>query len=311
MGETTAVVHRRDGPGFVPPFAVAVEGPIGIGKTVHVHKEDVDEGSLNLFYTNPAKYALYLQTAMLERRLSQRREGVYRHLDEKKGIWWDRSVRGDQLFCTLNMMYDRIEPLEYETYAKRLGAPFHPPMLCDNTQGIGHVLYLSDSPTACKARADAREVKRVTARPPIPLGYFEALDDLHFHQAIYLASTDDVQVRVLEWGNYQNPQDVIDHIKNPARRAKVTFYSSYVTDPSAPTVMLPTISYEWPSDLEKPIPDKGLAGGTVVVFACRTGMTRDTPRDIVNNPFGIGFYIEAFKRRIMAHMALGHQIVFC
>jgi deoxyadenosine/deoxycytidine kinase len=320
MGEVVAVAQRP----LVPPFSVAVEGPIGIGKTtilskiesaygdsVHVHKEDVDEGSLNLFYTNPSKYALYLQTAMLERRLSQRREGVYRLLDQKKAIWWDRSVRGDQLFCTLNMMYDRIEALEYETYNARLGAPFHPPALCENTTGIQHVLYLSDSPTACKARADAREVKRKTARPPIPLGYFEALDDLHFHQAIYLASTDDVEVRVLEWGSYQSAQDVVNHIKNPDRRCKVNFVSGYASDPSARQVFLPTVTYDHPEDLEAPMPWPSERGySATVVFACRTAMTRPTPPGIVNNPFGIGFYIDAFKRRIMAHMARGDRICF-
>lgn len=337
--------EAEEGP-FSPPRKIAFEGPIGAGKstflakikalygdTMHVHDEDTDEATLNLFYSNPQAYGTLLQFVMQERRISQWKEGTWRHLNEHKTICWDRSSRGDILFCTYNMMLGRIPPKEYATYTERFGGPFHPPMPTKYTEGVGDVVYFSDSPINCKARADRREKQRGTGRSPIPLGYFEGLDDLHFHQALHLAASKLARVHIFEWGTYDNVHDVIDRINVPPTEwPPVSFVAEDRAQELIDLITVPCdlTLYQKPSDLEgtpsswhpddtpswchegarrsTPIA-KALRASDQVVVAHLDAYQRPRPSDIVNNPFGVGFFTDAFKRRIMGHMARGHTIV--
>jgi deoxyadenosine/deoxycytidine kinase len=308
------------------PLALAIEGNIGAGKTellrkmkenfqelIHVHEENADLALLGLFYTDPAKYGCLMQCVMLQRRIGQWKEGQYNRLYELLSVLWDRSMIGDFMFCTFNWMLGRINDEEYAVYASWFEAQFSTLAQSKYVQGMSHVVFLSDTPAACKARADSREIINKTGNlsHPAPLWYFEGLDDIHFDQALRLAAAG-ANVRVIEWGNYDAAEDVIEYVVQEGFRPTVLLLDNAKVgwQPDLPAHSV-RIAYNDPSDLERPLPWRAMGLGGFTVSANLEAHRRPCPEAIQTDRQVIGFFTEAFKRRIMHHMTLGDHITLC
>lgn len=111
------------------PRRIIVEGLIGAGKTsfakdlaettgYHLLEEPVSSNKLlELFYSDPFRYAFAMQVKMLAVRLSMERAGTYMvQAKIKKGVVFDRSLGGDTVFMELNTSIGNITLPEAEVY---------------------------------------------------------------------------------------------------------------------------------------------------------------------------------------------------
>jgi deoxyadenosine/deoxycytidine kinase len=119
------------------PRFIAVEGPIGAGKSTLAHiladalkarlvEEQPEENPFwGPFYKDPSRYALSVQLYFLLQRYAQQAELAQEDLFAQGGVVSDYLFAKDRLFAALNLspeelrLYDRI----YQTLAPRAVAP--------------------------------------------------------------------------------------------------------------------------------------------------------------------------------------------
>lgn len=184
--------------------AIGIEGNIGVGKSTLSAKlsshiadgvkyrtlpEKVDRGFLQLFYNDPSKYGFAFQYAMLCSRMYQE-ELVRRASDQT--LLWDRTVIGDLIFALWNWVTGSINDAELDVYIGHMvgkrptDGDSWLSELRDLTflferlpQSLQRVVYLDDSPEACRQRA--LDERGHSEEQGIPMWYFHGLDQMHFH----------------------------------------------------------------------------------------------------------------------------------
>lgn len=122
-----------DEPNDPSPRYIAIEGPIGAGKSdmaeklgaflgYKVMREPVSQREnplLRKFYDDPVKYGFSMQVQMLSMRLEMERSGASQVLTgEIDGVVLDRTTDGDTVFAKLNMELGNIDPDEYVAYLR-------------------------------------------------------------------------------------------------------------------------------------------------------------------------------------------------
>lgn len=195
--------------------AIGIEGNIGVGKSTLTFKlssepscryrtlpEKVDRGFLQLFYNDPVKYGFAFQYAMLCSRMYQ--EELVRRTDEEDDddviLLWDRTVIGDLIFALWNWVTGSINDAELDVYIGHMVGKRSEDedgwlsKLHDLTflferlpQSLRRVVYLDDSPEACRQRA--LDERGHSEERDIPLWYFHGLDQMHFHVLRQLLAT--------------------------------------------------------------------------------------------------------------------------
>jgi deoxyadenosine/deoxycytidine kinase len=154
---------------------IFVEGNIGCGKSTlaralgerfgyRVLDEPVDRELLELFYSDPKKYAFMFQMAMLHKRWRIQIQAAC----EEPGAIVDRSLWGDMVFAREHTDTGNIHPIEWRTYCsavRNMCLVLFPPTL---------MLYLATDPETCLERVRKRN------RPSeegIDLDYLRRIDE--------------------------------------------------------------------------------------------------------------------------------------
>ncbi|MDX8398522.1 MAG: deoxynucleoside kinase [Mariprofundaceae bacterium] len=135
---------------------IAIEGPIGVGKTTLTHKlaerfnantllEDVDDNPfIHLFYQNPARHAMSVQLSFFFSRLKQ-----WQSLQQpslfNRGLISDYIFAKDRLFANLNLSNDELALYDQVTRLAHTEIP--KPDL---------VIYLQSSPNIIMQRIQQR-----------------------------------------------------------------------------------------------------------------------------------------------------------
>ncbi len=136
---------------------IFVEGNIGCGKSTlakalgerigyRVLDEPVDQELLELFYSDPAKWAYMFQMAMLHKRWRIQMQAAC----EEPGAIVDRSLWGDMVFAKEHVRAGNIHKMEWKTYCaavKNMCLVLFPPTL---------LLYLATDPETCLNRVRRR-----------------------------------------------------------------------------------------------------------------------------------------------------------
>lgn len=126
--------HPLDG------LVIAIEGPIGIGKSTFATRlarsinrqqecnlllEPDERANANpflpLYYADPARWALTIQTHLCCLRAEQQRQAQQNAIDGQWSIL-DRSLAGDRAFARLQLQDGHMTPQEFETYCRFAGA---------------------------------------------------------------------------------------------------------------------------------------------------------------------------------------------
>ena len=168
--------------GRTPPAFIAVEGPIGVGKTTLTKKlaasfnyqtllEDAEENPfLEKFYRNPKQAALATQLFFLFQRAQKIQDIRQADIFEPVRVA-DFLVEKDPLFARIN-----LEPEEYQLYEKvyqQLTIDAPPPDL---------VIYLQASTDVLLSRIESRGISHEQA---IDRDYLERLNEVYSEFFLY------------------------------------------------------------------------------------------------------------------------------
>jgi len=180
----------------------SIEGNIGVGKTTLLRQlqrdletipfnwirrgksifygEVVDEHLINLFYSDPKKYAFTFQWDILKSRIDQ-----YDHMlanKYRKGIdstFSDRSLFGDLMFTLLQVKHGNITTEEASIYLDKMGMDENE--ICFNRlpfKAFDRIVILYAAPHTCKLRIDERGRK---FEKEITMAYLDKLDNMLFN----------------------------------------------------------------------------------------------------------------------------------
>jgi len=79
-------------------------------------------------------------------------------------------------------------------------------------QDIHCFTFLNDEPARCKERVE--KLRKNESEQGIPLAYYEGIDDIHFSIFMELMSKKLSNVLILNWGQYNDPEDVFKIISS-------------------------------------------------------------------------------------------------
>ena len=208
---------------------IALEGLIGVGKStlcdtlskeltefICVLQETISGPLLGLFYSDRPKYAFAFQWGVLQTRKYQLQLALrLPPLQPEKIHTWDRSMVGDYMFALVNYLDGAISEKELEAYQGEIDGSFLEFEKIKWLNYIDSFVWLSDEPDACKRRVEKQ--RKNPNEMGIPIGYYVALDDMHFAFFKKLMQLKDKDVRVLCWGQYNTVDDALKRMASPLR----------------------------------------------------------------------------------------------
>ncbi len=198
------------------PRYIAIEGPIGVGKTSLakflaqkfgsrlVQEEVANNPFLERFYENRRKYAFQTQLYFLLSRYRQQRELAQGSLFEK-GTVTDYVLAKDKIFAYINLEDDEITL--YETLYKILIPQVPRPDL---------VIYLQARPEVLLQRVRKRGVD---FERNISLDYLKTLSDAYNEYFFHYNETPLLVVNTSEIDFVDSPRD-LEHLVREVRNAK-------------------------------------------------------------------------------------------
>ncbi len=193
-------------PQVVPGHLLWVEGIIGAGKTtfcraigprlnLRVIEEPVATNPyLDLFYSDPKKYAFPMQMCLLTLRAKMQQLAMWEAtgVGGYTGAILDRSLSGDRVFAKQHAKNGNISPLDWWTYEQAYDAfcrPISPPV---------RLIYLIVSPECAYERVQRRKKEEPDERAcesAVTLDYLKALRDG------YNELMEEAEHGLLPWGN--------------------------------------------------------------------------------------------------------------
>lgn len=312
---------------------VSLEGNIGVGKStladalqqyaphlVQVYNEPTNEKFLQLFYKDGKKYAFVFQMTMVQKRIYQsalaRRDKIP---DGKHMFIWDRSMIGDYVFAIWNYLLGSISIDEMEVYETEFGSHFSKIQDSSHTKNVSIFVFLDDEPVQCKKRVE--ELRKNPSEDGIPLDYYTGIDDVHFFVCMKLCASENAKVTILNWGSYDDPNEVLDHLKSleTGERdfAEVKHLDALVTGfiPDHRDIVYNSAESIF-ADYARLDTFETMKGDYVYVNKriCLVPEEKLTERGIVREKgtarYNIQFYENEFKRVVMRHLACGRTVEF-
>ena len=198
------------------PRYIAIEGPIGVGKTslakilanefgARLVKEEVGTNPfLERFYDDRRKYAFQTQLFFLLSRYRQQRELAQGTLFEK-GIVSDYVLAKDKIFAYLNLEDDEVAL--YETVYK---------LLAPNVPSPDLVIYLQARPEVLLARVRKRGIEY---ERNISLDYLRMLSDAYNEYFFHYNETPLLVVNTSEIDFVESPRD-LEHLVREVKSVK-------------------------------------------------------------------------------------------
>ncbi|MBI5577142.1 MAG: deoxynucleoside kinase [Deltaproteobacteria bacterium] len=198
------------------PRYIAIEGPIGVGKTSlakilankfgwRLVKEEVGHNPfLERFYENPRKYAFQTQVFFLLSRYRQQREMAQGNLFEK-GVISDYVLAKDKIFALINLEDDEIAL--YESIYK---------LLVPNVPKPDLVIYLQARPEVLLNRVRKRGVEY---ERNISLDYLRTLGDAYNEYFFHYNETPLLVVGTSEIDFVESPRD-LEHLVREVKSVK-------------------------------------------------------------------------------------------
>lgn len=198
------------------PRYIAIEGPIGVGKTSlakilankfgwRLVQEEVGHNPfLERFYENPRKYAFQTQLFFLLSRYRQQREMAQGNLFEK-GVVSDYVLAKDKIFALINLEDDEIAL--YDSIYKLLVPTVPRPDL---------VIYLQARPEVLLNRVRKRGVEY---ERNISLDYLKTLSDAYNEYFFHYNETPLLVVSTSEIDFVESPRD-LEHLVREVKSVK-------------------------------------------------------------------------------------------
>ena len=198
------------------PRHIAIEGPIGVGKSSlakilaqkyasRLVKEDVAGNPfLERFYENPRKYAFQTQLFFLLSRYRQQRELAQGDLFEG-GLVCDYILAKDKIFALINLEDDEISL--YESIYKLLVSTLPKPDL---------VIYLQARPEVLLSRVRKRGI---AYERNISLDYLRTLSDAYNEYFFHYNETPLLVVNTSEIDFVESPRD-LEHLVREVKSVK-------------------------------------------------------------------------------------------
>ena len=198
------------------PRYLAIEGPIGVGKSSlakilaqkygsRLVKEEVEANPfLERFYENPRKYAFQTQLFFLLSRYRQQRELVQGDLFET-GVVCDYILAKDKIFALINLEDDEISL--YESIYKLLVSTLPKPDL---------VIYLQARPEVLLSRVRKRGI---AYERNISLDYLRTLSDAYNEYFFHYNETPLLVVNTSEIDFVESPRD-LEHLVREVKSVK-------------------------------------------------------------------------------------------
>jgi deoxyadenosine/deoxycytidine kinase len=198
------------------PRYIAIEGPIGVGKTSlakilankfgwRLVQEEVGHNPfLERFYENPRKYAFQTQVFFLLSRYRQQREMAQGNLFEK-GVVSDYVLAKDKIFALINLEDDEIAL--YDSIYKLLVPTVPKPDL---------VIYLQARPEVLLNRVRKRGVEY---ERNISLDYLKTLSDAYNEYFFHYNETPLLVVSTSEIDFVESPRD-LEHLVREVKSVK-------------------------------------------------------------------------------------------
>ena len=198
------------------PRYIAIEGPIGVGKSSlakilaqkyasRLVKEEVAGNPfLERFYENPRKFAFQTQLFFLLSRYRQQRELAQGDLFEA-GLVCDYILAKDKIFALINLEDDEISL--YESIYKLLVSTLHKPDL---------VIYLQARPEVLLSRVRKRGI---AYERNISLDYLRRLSDAYNEYFFHYNETPLLVVNTSEIDFVESPRD-LEHLVREVKSVK-------------------------------------------------------------------------------------------
>ena len=198
------------------PRYIAIEGPIGVGKSSlakilaqkyasRLVKEEVTGNPfLERFYENPRKFAFQTQLFFLLSRYRQQRELAQGDLFEA-GLVCDYTLAKDKIFALINLEDDEISL--YESIYKLLVSALHKPDL---------VIYLQARPEVLLSRVRKRGI---AYERNISLDYLRTLSDAYNEYFFHYNETPLLVVNTSEIDFVESPRD-LEHLVREVKSVK-------------------------------------------------------------------------------------------
>lgn len=312
---------------------VSLEGNIGVGKStladalqkyaphlVQVYNEPTNEKFLQLFYKDGKKYAFVFQMTMVQKRIYQsalaRRDKIP---DGKHMFIWDRSMIGDYVFAIWNYLIGSISTDEMEVYETEFGSHFSKIQDSSHTKNVSMFVFLDDEPIHCKKRVE--ELRKNPSEDGIPLDYYTGIDDVHFFVCMKLCASENAKVTILNWGRYDDPNEVLEHLKSlktgKLAFANVKHLNDLVADPipdhrnivynSAESIF---VDYARLDTFETMKGDRVYVDKRICLVSEQKLAERGIIREKGTARYNIQFYENEYKRVVMRHLACGRTVEF-
>ncbi len=199
-----------------PPRYIAIEGPIGVGKsslakllaqkfgTRLVKEEVANNPFLERFYENPRKYAFQTQLFFLLSRYRQQKELAQGDLFDA-GVVCDYILAKDKIFALINLEDDEVSL--YESIYKLLVSTLPKPDL---------VIYLQARPEVLLSRVRKRGI---AYERNISLDYLRTLSDAYNEYFFHYNETPLLVVNTSEIDFVESPRD-LEHLVREVKSTK-------------------------------------------------------------------------------------------
>ena len=198
------------------PRYIAIEGPIGVGKSslakilarkfgARLVKEEVANNPfLERFYENPRKFAFQTQLYFLLSRYRQQKEAAQGNLFEA-GVVCDYILAKDKIFALINLEDDEVSL--YESIYKLLVSTLPKPDM---------VIYLQARPEVLLSRVRKRGI---AYERNISLDYLKTLSDAYNEYFFHYNETPLLVVNTSEIDFVESPRD-LEHLVREVKSMK-------------------------------------------------------------------------------------------
>lgn len=198
------------------------EGPIGAGKTTAGRnaaamlnqigvkaiflEEKFNQEFLQLFLSDPAKYAFTFQISMLNACQRNYLEGLW-YAKQGYVVIIDRTVWGNAVFAAMHVNNKNITNEEFKVYCS-----------CINQYGpykFDYVIYLDIDPETSMKRIKQRGRG---AEKSYTLKYLQELEAAYYHQIYTQMTSGHSDIMILSNDDFYDPSYILDRIIDPKRK---------------------------------------------------------------------------------------------